>query len=455
MTQFDPSVLSQISDAAPDPVGARAKAYTLADLMDKEQLNKLTLHREQQEQGDIDKTRAVLKGQDISTPEGLMKASQALSKAGLPQQAMGLMKEANSARSQQQQLDEGQLQLLSMQADLIGPAALQVKGILQSQGLPAANARYQQIVSTIMPSVPQSVRQGIPAQLPNDPQQASAVLDQAIARSQQARQIIQLHTNQAKEERAQANEERAEKREERQESEEGRKERKEAQAKKEAEEGLISDDSAQLAVDRILNGEQARDVLANFGRGKQGPQNIAKVQNLLAQTAKERGISSKEITARNIELKGLTKEQQVEASISGKISYAEKEIEQIGPKVLEASEKVPRGSFVPWNKLRNMSAAQISSPELKQLKAYLNTLTNSYDVLGGRGGTDVEKRAHNRELLDAADSPQALKAAVDAIIAEAKLSHTAANESRTVDRAGIGAPPGGGAAAASDPLGIR
>jgi hypothetical protein len=210
--------------------------------------------------------------------------------------------------------------------------------------------------------------------------------------------------------------------------------RRDEQKRKEATEGILSDESAQLAVDRILNGEPARDVLANFGRGKQGGNNITKVQNLLAQSARERGLDAAEITARNIEMKGLAKEQQTEAAIAGKITYAEKEIQKIGPKVLELSDKVPRGSFVPWNRLRNYGEGQLGSPELKQLKAYLTTLTNSYDVLGGRGGTDVDKRAHNRELLDAADSPQALKAAVEAIVSEAKLSHEAASESMDVDR---------------------
>src|SRR3974377_400967 len=126
-----------------------------------------------------------------------------------------------------------------------------------------------------------------------------------------------------------------------------------------------------------------------------------------------------------VESKGLVKEQQVEAGIAGRISYAEKEIQQIGPKVIEIANKLGRGQFVPWNKLRNIAAKNISDPTRKQLKADLTTLTNSYDVLGGRGGTDVEKRAHNRELLDAADSPEALKAAVDAIPQEAALCRTA------------------------------
>jgi hypothetical protein len=211
-------------------------------------------------------------------------------------------------------------------------------------------------------------------------------------------------------------------------------EQKEEQRKKEATEGAISDESTNLAVDRMLNGEKAQDVLANFGRGKQGAANITKVQNRFAEVAKERNISAGEISSRMIEMKGLVKEEQTEAGIAGKIRYAESEIKRIGPKVLEISDKVPRGQFVPWNKLKNYSKEQLSNQNLKQLKAYLTTLSNSYDVLGGRGGTDVEKRAHNRELLNSADGPEALKAAVDAIVQEGAMSGEAATESETVDR---------------------
>lgn len=445
---FDPSVLSDIS--GPDPIGSKERAYKLKDLIDSQQLDSLKLYQAKQEQSDMEKAKKILAKGDISTPEGMMSAASDLSKAGLPQQAMGLMKEAGSARQQSMQLDETKLRLLQMSSDVIGPAALQIKQTLQTQGLPMAQAQYSQQIMQILPMIPQQFRQHLPTQLPNDPQKAMQMLDEAVAKSQQARQIIAQQTAAKKEARAEETQTFAEQREARQEAEEKRKEAKESDRRKEQETGLISDASAQLAVDRILNGEQARDVLANFGRGKQGPTNIAKVQNLLASTAKDRGISAQEITARNVELSGLKKEEQTEAGIAGRISYAEKEIQQIAPKVLEISAKVPRGSFVPFNKLRNYTAAQLSDPNLKQLKAYLTTLTNSYDVLGGRGGTDVEKRAHNRELLDAADSPEALKAAVDAITQEAALSHTAAGESMKVDRGALG-----GAAKDNDPLGLR
>lgn len=435
MASFDPSVIASIPDFAGNPLEARGKAYKLADMMTQEQSNKLTLASQKQQQQDEQKKRDILKNfkGDIGTPEGQIALAQQYGKEGMSSSAKEALMLGGEQQAQKLQADKQRIEILKYVADEMGPQAMAVRQTLHTQGLPAAQAAYTQALNNI----PQQYRANLPPQLPNDPQQADQLLQRAEANSQQARQMLSQQLAEKRDVRADKAQELAQNRDARQAAKESRDEAKEAQRVKDQKEGVISDDAAQLAVDRILNGEQARDVLANFGRGKQGAANITKVQNALAESAKARGISPQEISSRMVEFKGLVKEQQVEAGIAGRISYAEKEIQQIGPKVIDAANKIGRGNFVPWNKLRNLAATNISDPNLKQLKVYLNTLTNSYDVLGGRGGTDVEKRAHNRALLDAADSPEALKAAVEAITQEAALSQTAAGESMRVDRGAL------------------
>ena len=112
---------------------------------------------------------------------------------------------------------------------------------------------------------------------------------------------------------------------------------------------------------------------------------------------------------------------------------------------------MPRGQFVPWNQLKQYSNTKISDPALKKFKSYMTTLSNSYDVLAARGGTDVEKRKHNREMFDTADSPEALQAALDAVLNEAKISGEAAQAStapRLNNPSTPAAAPGPGGAAA-------
>lgn len=126
---------------------------------------------------------------------------------------------------------------------------------------------------------------------------------------------------------------------------------------------------------------------------------------------------------------GEKKETQTAAALGGKISYAENEIKMIAPLIRAASANVPRGSFVPWSKLVQYTDAQLSDPALKELKSYMTTMSNAYDMLAARGGTDMDKRRHNRELFDTADSPKALEAALKAVENEASISGKAAQRS--------------------------
>lgn len=205
---------------------------------------------------------------------------------------------------------------------------------------------------------------------------------------------------------------------------------KQAQALKDA--GVsLTPEAITLAAKRLLNGEKQQDVLSNLGRGKQGAANITAVMNEFTRLADDPAtkMSAADIADKKQVLAAEAKARQVEGGIAGKIRYAEEEIKRIAPKVLELSEAIPRGKFVSWNRLSQATDAQLSDPKLKQFKSYMTTLSNSYDVLAARGGTDMEKRKHNREMFDTADSPEALKAAVDAVTTEAAISGEAADAS--------------------------
>lgn len=212
----------------------------------------------------------------------------------------------------------------------------------------------------------------------------------------------------------------------------------------------MTPEAIDLAAHRLKNGEKTSEVLGQFGRGKQGAANISAVQNKLAQLMVGQEDDPKmtkvaeELATQKQVLAAENKERQIEGGIAGKIRYAEEEIKRIAPKVLEASAKVPRGEFVPWNTLKQQALTASSDPALKQFKAYMTTLSNSYDVLAARGGTDMEKRKHNREMFDTADSPEALQAAIDAVTTEAAISGEAADASmrpreqqKTVTRTGV------------------
>lgn len=123
-----------------------------------------------------------------------------------------------------------------------------------------------------------------------------------------------------------------------------------------------------------------------------------------------------------INLTAATKEASVAAGIVGKTSVGENELINFAPLALKASQNVPRGSFMPFNKLQQIGLENISDPNLKELYGRTNAILNAYDVVAARGGTDADKRAENRKNLQSADSPAAYQRAIETMISEAKLA---------------------------------
>lgn len=119
----------------------------------------------------------------------------------------------------------------------------------------------------------------------------------------------------------------------------------------------------------------------------------------------------------------------VAAGIGGKVAYAENEIKQTIPLVRESSAKLPRGEFIPYNKLVQMGQDKFSNPDLAEFRMYMTSLSNAYDMLAARGGTDMEKRKENRKNFETAQSPEALERIMQAVLKEAEASGRAATQS--------------------------
>ena len=130
-----------------------------------------------------------------------------------------------------------------------------------------------------------------------------------------------------------------------------------------------------------------------------------------------------------IDYKSITKATQTAATIVGKVEVANNELQAFVPIARDASALVDRGSFVPWNKLKQMGESNISDPNLKRLYVATQSILNAYDMIAARGGTDQAKREHNRAILSTADSPEAFSAALDMIQIEGQAAGKAARDS--------------------------
>lgn len=86
----------------------------------------------------------------------------------------------------------------------------------------------------------------------------------------------------------------------------------------------------------------------------------------------------------------------VEATMPGLITDA-----------LETSKALPRGKFVPLNKLEQMGQAAFSDPDLKDFALANQAVASEYQQVISRGGTNVTALKEAMDFLRTADSPEA------------------------------------------------
>lgn len=218
----------------------------------------------------------------------------------------------------------------------------------------------------------------------------------------------------------------------------------------------MSEDAIELAAGRIVNGEKAKDVLANFGRGNQGSANITAVQNRVAAMAKERGMSVQEFAVVNQELSAQARARTELGAREGKIAARVEEAKQFADIAGKASAEVPRGSFVPVSRLLQMADTQLSDPKLAAFKAANVSLINAYAAAVGGGVPTVHDKEAAEKMLSTAQSPEAYQAVVNQLITEMNAAlqapRSVMEEMRQHDLGGGLGSPGTGA---DDPLGIR
>ena len=96
---FDPSIISQIPDFAPNPIQSKQNTLKLQDLMDTQTLNKMKLKEAGQQQQDEETYKNILKGSDLSTDKGATQAAEKLTQAKLPDYAKRLIKERQDIKA--------------------------------------------------------------------------------------------------------------------------------------------------------------------------------------------------------------------------------------------------------------------------------------------------------------------------------------------------------------------
>lgn len=140
---------------------------------------------------------------------------------------------------------------------------------------------------------------------------------------------------------------------------------------------------------------------------------------------------------------------------SGAMAVVEEAIPDLIKQAKEASHKVPRGKFVPLNRLALMTESQLSDPNLVDLRLANQALQSEYQQVIARGGSNVTALKEAMDLLQIAPSQEAYDRAADRVQKEVDINVRATEKAR--DRISGKTPSASSKPDASnnDPLGLH
>lgn len=217
--------------------------------------------------------------------------------------------------------------------------------------------------------------------------------------------------------------------------------------------GLLDDETIGTMAGQYLSGDKS--VMQNLGRGAQGAENIVKLRAEITRQAREQGLKPDQIATKMADFAGRTAAMRTLGTRGVNVEYAANTANRAIDLAQEASEKVPRTQFVPFNELKRLYETKMSSPEQAAFYAATNTLVNEYARVasGGSAVATEGMRHHAREMLNTAQGPEAYKAVLNMMRREIKAAKAAYNETRQEflqdthardEKAGAGAAPEAG-----------
>jgi hypothetical protein len=426
---FDPSVISSIPDGAGNPIKAKGDAYTLASLIDDQQLGRMKLNQAKSEQEDLGKIKAVLNKADISTFEGQNKAAEAATRIN-PKLGMDLQRNFAQRQSAQYEKQDQDLKIYVVQQDHIAGALDSV--LAEADQLRKSGASDAMVNATITKSVLGAKEQLSKQTLPNGQPVWNASLDKALAAgplTYDRIKALEMQSNKGQELLKQRLAERHQQVGEAQETERERHDRAmeanattktgltKAKAERDSSGGLTDKARDELA-DQALTG----DTGALVGLSKADK---ASVRNRMADVAEIRGLKGGDVAAKNAEFFGIKAGERALGTRQAQIDTAANEADKLIPIALEASEKVPRGKMVPWNKLFQIAEKGDSDPNLYAFAQAARSLANVYTRAVVPGASGVADREESIASLPIYTDQVSFKAVTDIMkkeIAAAKAS---------------------------------
>lgn len=138
----------------------------------------------------------------------------------------------------------------------------------------------------------------------------------------------------------------------------------------------LTPDAIESSVDRLIAGDKS--ALMNMGKGAQGSENLAAIQNRLAEKMKEKGMSGEDIAQKMADFEGLKAKSRTIGSMVGAGTVAAEAVGGAGKLAIEASKNYPRSEFPPLNDILNATAESTGDPAIVDFELKNQTLINEF-----------------------------------------------------------------------------
>lgn len=183
----------------------------------------------------------------------------------------------------------------------------------------------------------------------------------------------------------------------------------------------------------MVQAYQAGDhsVMANVGRGAQGPQNIQQFWGMLAENLRNEGKDGKEIAAARANFMAESAAAKTAAVRESTVQSAVNEAKLTFPQLIQRSAELPRTNIVPINKLLEYGRTNTGSPEQNKYGAALQAAITAYSQAMSRTGANtVHAQQHAEDILGKAQGHEGIKATVEQLEAEMEIARMAPEQTR-------------------------
>lgn len=179
-------------------------------------------------------------------------------------------------------------------------------------------------------------------------------------------------------------------------------------------------------------------VLTGFGRGAQGAKDLQAVRSKAVDLLRNQGVSPEEANAKVAQFGGEKAGARTAGTRGANLSIAATELGKFSDIALDASAKVARTQFVPFNKAAQSVQMGTGSEDVVAFVAANESVINAFAQVAGRGTPTVAGMEHARVMLNTAQTPQQYQAVIKQLKLEAKAATESVTEVQTQQRERMG-----------------